>query len=146
MKRVRGAARLAHRKLSERLGEHLSRLDNMVRQRAISAVSARVLAELGHDSSPDASLVAALIQAADASVGSLVRLEGMATELAVTYQSAVTPAERREVLVRYLSSNVTDPLRLAGDLAATRRWLDLEAIQERMTSEIADRADEVEIC
>jgi poly-gamma-glutamate synthase PgsB/CapB len=146
VKLLGGAGRLAHSKLVERFSEHLSRLDSMVRQRAIAAVAARATAELGYDSSPDASLVAALIQAADAAVGALVRLEDMATELAVSYQRASTPAERREVLVRYLTNNVTDAVRLAGDIAATRRWLDLEAIQERITSEIADRADEIEIC
>src|SRR5688500_10842774 len=146
MKLFGGAGRLAHSQLVERLSEHLSRLDSMVRQRAISTVAARTIAELGFDSSPDASLVAALVQAADAAVGALVRLEDMATELAVAHQRASTPAERREVLVRYLTSNVSDPVRLAGDIAATRQWLDLEAIQERITSEIADRADEIEIC
>ncbi len=139
-------ARIAQRKLGERFSEHLSRLDSMVRQRAILAVAARVVGELGYDAPPDVSLVAALIQAADGAVGALVRLEEISTELAVSYQRAATAAERREVLVRYLSSNVTDPVRLAGDIAATRRWLDLDAIQERLTSEIADRADEIEIC
>ena len=146
MKRFRGPARTAHRKLMDRFADHLSRLDGMVRKRAMSNVAARAIAELGYEPPPDVSLVAALIQAADAAVGALVRLESMATELAVSYQRAATPAERREVLVRYLSSHVTDPVRLAGDIAATRRWLDLEAIQERITSEIADRADEIEIC
>lgn len=146
MSPFRGAGRAAHRKLVERLGEHLTRLDNMVRQRAISAVAARAIAELGYDPPADVSLVAALIQAADAAVGSLVRLETMSTELAVLYQRASTPSDRREVLVRYLSSNVTDPVRLTGDLAATRGWLDLEAVQERITAEIADRADEIEVC
>ncbi|HYO98419.1 MAG TPA: hypothetical protein VER33_28140, partial [Polyangiaceae bacterium] len=134
MSPFRGAGRAAHRKLVERLGEHLTRLDNMVRQRAISAVAARAIAELGYDPPADVSLVAALIQAADAAVGSLVRLETMSTELAVLYQRASTPSDRREVLVRYLSNNVTDPVRLTGDLAATRGWLDLEAVQERITA------------
>lgn len=135
----------AQRALRERLVGLLSPLDARLRYRGVAAVLDRLLSELGLLPPSDAQLVPALLRAADASLGELVRLDERLTSLFVAYQGAATEAERREVLVDHLRRTARDPVRLAKDLAATQRWLDLEALQDRLSREIADCIDEVEV-
>ena len=125
--------------LIDRLRQQLPTLDARLRLRALETVADRVLSEVGPETGSVPLLLTALARAADGAVGGLSRLAEQTSTLLVAYRGAVTEAERREVLVRHLTATVHDPLRLAGDVRATRRYLDFEAVHDRLNSEAADR-------
>jgi len=143
--RFRGEDERALGRLIARIEEHVSELDRTLRRPATTAIAERIIAEIGREELPDTLLVGALVRAADVAVGGLLRLEQVGFDLSVSYQRAATEAERREILLRHLNATITDPVRLSRDAAATRRWLDLEAVKERITADVADRADQVAV-
>ncbi len=130
--------------LRERIASSVPALDRKVRFRAVDAIAGRVVADVGHEAPSEVGLVAALVRAADRAVGELDLREEARATLTTSYQAAATPLARREVLVGYLLSRA-DGLAASRDVAATRRWLDLEAVHERLAAEIADEIDEIEI-
>lgn len=135
----------ARARLEARIVPLLSPLDARLRYRSLSSVIERLFSEVGLLEAPDAQLASALVRVAEAALGELLRLEERLTSLFVAYQGAATEAERREVLADYLRRHVAEPVRLRQDLAALERWLDLEALQDRLSRDMADRIDEVEV-
>jgi poly-gamma-glutamate synthase PgsB/CapB len=129
----------------ERLAAASSQLDARLRHRALGAVAERVVAEVGVAAPSPAVLIGALARAVDATASDIERQERVIAALAIDVQAAVGPAERREVLARFLRATVGDRVLLAGDMRALERWLDFEAIQERLVGAIADRLDEIEV-
>ncbi|WP_437277144.1 capsule biosynthesis protein CapB [Sorangium sp. So ce375] len=149
----------APRSIAEVVEDSLPQIEVRLRPRAIATVVARVTADLGDDEYPRPALLAALARCADGAVAEVDRLRSAESALVLAYQSAATPAERRELLARQLRVWAREPkkggasmlawaaarLEQAGDLSALGRNLDLEAAQERFATAIADRLDEVEI-
>ncbi|AUX47289.1 capsule biosynthesis protein CapB [Sorangium cellulosum] len=151
----------APRSIAEEIEDSLPPLEARLRPRAVDAVVARVTADLGDEEHPKPALLAALARCADGAVAEVDRLRGAESALVIAYQSAATPAERRELLARQLriwarerGKKAGGPplvgwlaarLEQAGDMSALGRNLDLEAAQERFATAIADRLDEIEV-
>ncbi|WP_437936313.1 capsule biosynthesis protein CapB [Sorangium sp. So ce341] len=150
----------APRSIAELVEDSLPQIEVRCRPRAIATVVARVTADLGDEDPPRPALLAALARCADGAAAEVDRLRSAESALVVAYQSAATPAERRELLARQLrvwarerkKSGAASPLgwaaarvEQAGDLSALARSLDLEAAQERFATAIADRLDEIEV-
>ncbi|WP_437894879.1 capsule biosynthesis protein CapB [Sorangium sp. So ce124] len=153
----------APRSILEVIEDSLPQIEVRLRPRAIAAVVARVTADLGDEEYPRPALLAALARCADGAAAEVDRLRSAESALVLAYQSAATPAERRELLARQLRvwarerkqserSGASSLLgwavarvEQAGDLSALGRNLDLEAAQERFATAIADRLDEIEV-
>ncbi|WP_437588268.1 capsule biosynthesis protein CapB [Sorangium sp. So ce1000] len=150
----------APRSIAEIVEDSLPQIEVRLRPRAIATVVARVTADLGDEEHPRPALLAALARCADGAVAEVDRLRSAESALVLAYQSAATPAERRELLARQLRvwarersaggaasvlGWVAARVEQAGDLSALGRNLDLEAAQERFATAIADRLDEVEV-
>ena len=130
--------------LTERLGGHLREIERRTRTPAIGALVDQVIAQVGSDAPADAPLVAALVAAADAAFGAVLRIETTAGKLTVAYQGATTRRAQRDVLEKHLRET-TQGKRLRHDLSALERFLDLEALQERLSIRIADQIDQIEV-
>ncbi|WP_437795167.1 capsule biosynthesis protein CapB [Sorangium sp. So ce693] len=153
----------APRSILEVIEDSLPQIEVRLRPRAIATVVARVTADLGDEEYPRPALLAALARCADGAAAEVDRLRSAESALVLAYQSAATPAERRELLARQLrvwarerkQSERSGAASLlgwavarveqAGDLSALGRNLDLEAAQERFATAIADRLDEIEV-
>jgi poly-gamma-glutamate synthase PgsB/CapB len=135
----------ALRALEADIHRALPALDARLRQGSIAAVAERCLAEMGDGDKSALARIAALSRVMDAGVGEVDRLERQGSALLVAYQSALDAREKREILVRHLRENADGARELARDAVATRRWLDLEAVQERIAAQIADRLDELQV-
>ncbi|WP_438024549.1 capsule biosynthesis protein CapB [Sorangium sp. So ce233] len=149
----------APRSIAEVIEDSLPQIEVRLRPRAIATVVARVTADLGDEEHPPPALLAALARCADGAAAEVDRLRSAESALVIAYQSAATPAERRELLARQLRvwarerkkgglsllGWATGRVEQAGDLSALGRNLDLEAAQERFATAIADRLDEIEV-
>ncbi|MGK3977253.1 HEAT repeat domain-containing protein [Sorangium sp. So ce118] len=149
----------APRTIAEVIEDSLPQIEVRLRPRAIATVVARVTADLGDEEHPRPALLAALARCADGAVAEVDRLRSAESALVIAYQSAATPAERRELLARQLRVWARERkksglslrgwaaarVEQAGDMSALGRSLDLEAAQERFATAIADRLDEIEV-
>jgi poly-gamma-glutamate synthase PgsB/CapB len=141
MKRARARADLARV-----IASHLPDLEARLRARAVERVAGHAMAELGDGPPAAATLLATLLRIADHAVGELARLQAEAEALVVAYQSARTARDRQEMLLAYLRSHAADALSAARDtVAVKKRWLDLSAVQERISVQKSDRIDDVEV-
>ncbi len=132
--------------LAERLSALLSPLEARLRARAVEAVAGHVAQELaGGEGAPSTlALVAALSRCSERCAGALQALSGELAEISAATEGA--PAEARPALLaRHLEARAADRREAARDVAATRRWLDFEAVQERFAAAAADRTDELEV-
>jgi poly-gamma-glutamate synthase PgsB/CapB len=66
-------------------------------------------------------------------------------ELRTAHASVKTDAERRSILLHHLRATVSDPRELKEDIQALDRWLDVEALIERMDRRIGDLFLDLEI-
>ncbi len=135
--------------LEERLADLLSPLEARLRARAVAAVTAQVTWDLAdREGAPERSsalvLLAALSRGCEERAGALQALSEELAEVALAYQSA-PPEARAAVLVRHLSARAATRREARHDVAATRRWLDFEAVQERFAARMADVIDELEV-
>ena len=143
---AREALRLLERRLTEVMDEAVTELDRRLRRRAIDAVIAHALPDLSAEVSWSTNkLTGTLSRIAGAAVVAIERLEGEGTKLLLTHQSAASDEARREIIVQYIRRHGTSGRAVAKDIAATARWFDLEAVQERIAAEIADRVDEIDV-
>ncbi len=131
-------------KLASRIRAAMPPLDARLRRRAVRELAAQTVAEIADDGASTPALIAALLRLADAAVGEVERLERQAAALLLAYQSALGSNERREVVLDYLRSEARGTLDAATVDAATRRWLDIEAVDERIAAKIADRLDQIQ--
>lgn len=92
----------APRSIAEVIEDSLPQIEVRLRPRAIATVVARVTADLGDEEHPRPALLAALARCADGAVAEIDRLRSAESALVLAYQSAATPAERRELLARQL--------------------------------------------
>ncbi|HWO13002.1 MAG TPA: HEAT repeat domain-containing protein [Polyangiaceae bacterium] len=137
---------LATRRLAAELSAHLSPLDARLRQRAVRAVAQAVVLDTLHDHDRDEATLAALARIAQRCLGEVERLEAESGALLVGFQRAADERERRELLIRTLTASGRPPAELRKDIAALGRWLDVEAVRERYSTETSDRVDEVLVC
>ncbi len=135
----------AEARLRKLMAEGLPPLDVKLREVTVSRVVAHALAELGGAVWTPANVVNVLARFVAAEVAELGELERKASALLIAYQRAGDEAERREVLVRFLREQARSRRELRADVAATRRWLDVEAMQERAAASMADRLDAIEV-
>ncbi len=138
-------ARAVTRALDVRLRDLVPALDARLRRTAILDVAGRVATDLGAPTPGALSLAGALVRVVSALLQDLSTCEAEMAETAIAYQSAESAADKRRVLEAFLRATVPQRLRARGDVAATARWLDLEAVQERASSRVADRVDRLEI-
>jgi len=89
--------------------------------------------------------IAALLASADTSLRELRRDESLSASLEHSYRAAETPLAKRDVIEKFLRAEVRSPRQLRRDLAAQNRWLDLEAVQDRLAIAMARRALETEV-
>jgi hypothetical protein len=111
----------------------------------IVALAERLTAELGPEPPAFPILAGALTRCADASLGAIERLQSELADLVLAYQRAASPEEQRAVLIDHLRQRGSGAVDETRDVVATSRWLDLEAVQERFATAVADRTDEIEI-
>ncbi len=138
-------ARADTRAIDARLRELVPALDARLRRPAILDIAGRVAADLGAAAPAPLTLAGALVRVVSALLQDLAARKAEIEETVIAYQSAADPAEKRRVLEAFLRATVPQRLRARADIAATARWLDLEAAQERGTARIADRVDRLEI-
>lgn len=137
-------ARSPAARMSELVRDGVSRLDLRLRARALAAVVTHACAHLGDELTSARGLVA-LANVADAAAAAIRDVDAEGVALMVAYQAAESPEAKRAVLVRHLEARGGPRHALRADVRATKRWLDLEAMQERFAADIADRIDEIEI-
>lgn len=128
--------------LTERLVGLAEALDATLHHDILARVAARVVVLTDGQVEPDAALLSGLSRAATEAVNAIGELEQATRSTLAAYQSARSDSERREIIQSRLLGMVTDPRRLAGDLAATRRWLDVEALIERFESQVSEHVDQ----
>ena len=133
------------RPMAEHLTQGLPPLEVRLRTRAIVALAERLTAELGPEPPAFPILAGALTRCADASLGAIERLQSELADLVLAYQRAASPEEQRAVLIDHLRQRGSGAVDATRDVVATSRWLDLEAVQERFATAVADRTDEIEI-
>ncbi len=136
----------ATKKLARELCAHLSPLDARLRQRAVHAIAEAVVLDTRHDHEREEALFAALIRTAQRCMAEVERVEAESAALLIDYQRALDERERREVLAKALTAAGGPPAELRKDLAAVRRWLDVEALRERYSTQASDRVDELLVC
>ncbi|MEY4547183.1 MAG: hypothetical protein RL685_3378 [Pseudomonadota bacterium] len=133
-------------KLAKELCAFLSPLDVRLRQRAIHTIAEAVVLDTRHDHEREEALFAALARTAQRCLAEVERVEGESAALLVDYQKALDERERREVLGKALTAAGGPPAELRKDVAAVGRWLDVEALRERYSTQASDRVDEVLVC
>jgi len=131
--------------LTLELFESITPLEAKLRVPTVETIAAHIAAELGPGPHPKVALIAQLVRAADAAVGELDRLNGEAAALMVAYQAASSPEDKRKILVDHLTAVAKSRAEARRDIKATKRWLDMEAIQERFAAKIADQIDAVQV-
>lgn len=131
--------------LAVELFKSISPLMAKLRVPTVELVAANIAAELGPGPHPPVMLIAQLVRAVDVAVGELDRLNGEAASLMVAYQSAQSPEDKRKLLVDHLRASAKSRTEARRDVAATKRWLDMEAVQERFARKIAEKVDLVEV-
>jgi hypothetical protein len=136
----------ATKKLAKELCAFLPPLDVRLRQRAVQVIAEAVVLDTRHDHEREEALFAALIRTAQRCLAEVERVEAESAALLVDYQRALDERERREVLIRALTAAGGPPAELRKDLAAVGRWLDVEALRERYSTQASDRVDEVLVC
>ena len=132
----------AAKRLATELSVHLSPLDLRLRQRALGVVAEAVVLDTRHDHEREEALFAALARVAQRCLAEVERIEGESAALLVGYQKALDERERRELLSRTLTASGRTARELRSDLKAVERWLDVEALRERMSMSISDHVDE----
>ena len=132
--------------LAVELFESITPLMAKLRVATVEFIAANIAAELGPGPHPAVTLIGQLVRIADVAVGELDRLNGESASLMVAYQAVSDPEEKRKILVDHLRAapNKTR-LDMRRDVAATKRWLDMEAVQERFAARVADKVDVVEV-
>jgi poly-gamma-glutamate synthase PgsB/CapB len=128
--------------LARRLQSFVPALDARLRFDALARVASRVIVLTDGQIEPDAALVSGLTQAAIEACNTIDELGQAVRTTSSAHQDAATEAERRNVVRSRLVALEADPRRVARDLAATRRWLDLDALIERFEERIAEQADQ----
>jgi len=136
----------AARRLAGELAAYLSPLDSRLRQRALNAVALAVVQDTHHDHEREEALLAALGRIAQRCLAEVERVEAESAALLVGYQRALDERERRELLVRTLTAAGRPSVELRKDLGALGRWLDVEALRERWSTEASDHVDELLVC
>ena len=128
--------------LSARLTRYTGSLDAKLHSDALARVAARVVVLTDGQIDTDSSLLSGLMWAATEAVNAIGELEQATRSTLAAYQAARSDSERREIVQSRLLGMVADPRRLAGDLAATRRWLDVEALIERFEGQVSEQVDQ----
>src|SRR6185436_3943472 len=131
---------------SAELAAYLSPLDTRLRQRALGAVALAIVLDTQHDHEREEALLAALGRIAQRCLAQVERVEAESAALLVSYQKALDERERRELLARTLTAAGRPARELRKDLAALGRWLDVEALRERWSTEASDHVDELLVC
>jgi poly-gamma-glutamate synthase PgsB/CapB len=132
--------------LARELSDSILPIVAKCREKTVDFISAHISAELGPGPHPPVALIAQLVRVADAAVGELDRLNGEAAALMVAYQSAATDEDKRKILIDHLRASGKSRIEIRRDIQATKRWLDMEAVQERFAAKVADQIDIVEVC
>ncbi|MBN1609511.1 MAG: capsule biosynthesis protein CapB [Polyangiaceae bacterium] len=128
--------------LARRLQSLVPALDARLRLDALARVASRVVVLTDGQIEPDAALASGLVQAAIEACNTIEELDQAVQSTSSAYQHARNEAERREVVRSRLVALEPDPRRVARDLAATRRWLDLDALIERFEDRISEQVDQ----
>ncbi|MDC0748206.1 capsule biosynthesis protein CapB [Polyangium mundeleinium] len=131
--------------LAIELFQSVSPLMAKLRAPTVERIAENIAAELGPGPHPPGIMIASLVRAADVAVGELDRLNGEAASLMVAYQGAATDEDKRKLLIDHLRASAKTRLDARRDVQATKRWLDMEAVQERFAARIADQVDAVEV-
>ena len=131
--------------LRERLGAKLAPLDGRLREAALTTLCNRVVVLTDGAIEMDAAVITALLRASAEGMTHYEQIELRRTELAREMDHAPDPATRRQLLADHLTGLVGDRVELVRDLAATRRWLDAEALFDRFGVEQSDELDQVEL-
>ena len=90
-------------------------------------------------------LITALLRAAAEARISFVELEQGKQALIAACAAAPNPARLREVLIEFLERQESHGVDHVKDRAALNRWLDRDALLDRLGVQLADAVDEVEV-
>lgn len=132
--------------LQERLFSQLSELDSRARKGTVVKLANRVQATFAGTPSSTGALVMELVSAADGAQGEIVRLDLRRAQLMVEHRNAETPRAAKSVLQKAIQRHATSRKDYNRDVKALERYLDHEAVQERMAIAISEQVDIVEVC
>ncbi len=128
-----------------RVTQALGDLDVRLRQEAIARVASQAVVKGGTGSELQVNFVTSLLRVA---IDSASQAEGISHEfkqLQTDYERARTRAAQKQVLLRHIQNTEKNAVQLAGDVAALRKWFDLEALSDRFTARIANAIDDATI-
>jgi gamma-polyglutamate synthase len=128
--------------LTRRLQSLVPALDASLRLDALARVASRVVVLTDGQIEPDAALAAGLVQVSIEACNTIEELGQAIRSTSSAYQDARTEAQRRDVVRSRVVALEADPRRVARDLGATRRWLDLDALIERFEERISEQVDQ----
>ncbi|MDH5673730.1 MAG: hypothetical protein OEZ06_16360 [Myxococcales bacterium] len=130
--------------LLQRFVPLLPTVHQQTRLGALESIVENVVARVSDQEPSDGTLVVSLIGAADSAFGAMLSLDEARTRLTLETQRAPSEEARRTILRDYLVRTRRGK-ELRRDLRALDRWLDFEAIEERISVAVADRVDEIEV-
>ncbi|MBN2194461.1 MAG: capsule biosynthesis protein CapB [Polyangiaceae bacterium] len=116
-----------------------------LRRPTLAALAGRVLALTAGTVDSPGQLVNTLLRAAAEALTRRDQLEQRSQTIAREASAALSDVERSRHLVELLGTIVGDHVELLRDLGAMRRWLDHEAILDRIGGLAAAELDEVEV-
>ncbi len=122
----------------------------MVRVHAgrIDALAARIEADMRSavpDEDSDHGFATAVCVEGDALLTKYAQVRTRRRELLTAHEGVRTDAERRAVLLHHLRTSVEDARELRDDIAALDRWMDMDALMERLDAEARELFVDLEI-
>lgn len=128
-----------------RILEALPKRDQRARARTAEQLALRVLALTDGVVETGSALAGALVRAAAQARSTVLELERRKRDLMSACAGARTPERTREILIEFLETQDTPSADLVQDRLALGRYLDKEALFDRLGVQAADLVDEIEV-
>ncbi len=129
----------------QRIALALPERDRRARARVLDHLSLRTLAATDGLLETTPALVTALLRTAAESRSALLELEQTKQSFVAACAAAKTPDRLRGVLLSFLEHHESAGVDHVKDRAALRRWLDQDALIDRIAVRMADLVDEIEV-
>lgn len=131
--------------LARRLTSLVGGLAGRIRGELLIAIAHRVVVLTDSQTDSDASIVMALLRVASENISQIEHVSQRRAALQRSVRGAEGPAETRAQLRVQIEALESDGVELARDLTAVNRWLDLEALDDRLSVIASEAVDHVEM-